>query len=170
MRPLSTSMTRTNSIGDRGSPCRRPRAWQILLPGLPFRRIFVLAVDSKADSQSRHRRLNPMNSSSSRRNAQETVSKAFAMPTFRRMDGRLTECRSRQVSWTVRKLSWMLRPRMKAWLGRTSAYTRMLFLSTYTYVNLIIILANKRVYEIIWKILRHPAINLTDMYTHQPTI
>ena len=122
MRPLSTSMTRTNSIGDRGSPCRSPRAWQILLPGLLSRRIFVLAVDSKADNQSRHWRLNPMNSSSSRRNAQETVSKAFAMSTFRRMDGRLTECRSRQVSWTVRKLSRMLHPRMKAlWLGRTSA-------------------------------------------------
>lgn len=82
----------------------------------------MLAVESKADIQSRHRRLNPMNSSSSRRKAQEARrrSKAFAMSIFNSIDGRLTECSSRQVSWTVWKLSWMLRPRMKAlWLGRT---------------------------------------------------
>jgi hypothetical protein len=82
--------------------------------------IFVLVVDSKADSQSRHRWLKPMNSRSSRRNAQDTVSKAFAISTLGRIDGRFTECKNQQVSWTDQKLSWMLRPRMKAlWLGRT---------------------------------------------------
>jgi hypothetical protein len=37
-------------------------------------------------------------------------------------------------------------------------------------VNLIIILTNKRIYEIICKIIRHPVINLTGMHNHQHTI
>jgi hypothetical protein len=40
---MTASMTTTNSIGESGSPCHRPCAWQIFLPGLPFTMILVVA-------------------------------------------------------------------------------------------------------------------------------
>ena len=48
---LSTSMTMTESIGEMGSPCLRPRACAIRRPGLPLTRTLVLAVESKMDTQ-----------------------------------------------------------------------------------------------------------------------
>jgi hypothetical protein len=34
---LRTSMTKMNNIGDKGSPCRRPRWWVMGSPGIPFK-------------------------------------------------------------------------------------------------------------------------------------
>lgn len=42
---LMTSMAMMNNMGDNGSPCRKPRAYQIFLPGLPFICTLVEAVD-----------------------------------------------------------------------------------------------------------------------------
>jgi hypothetical protein len=79
---LRTSMVRTNDIGERdGSPWRSPRAWQILLPGYPFRRIFVLAVDRIMDIQFRPK---PMCCRTSKRKDQDT---ALAMSILSRMIG-----------------------------------------------------------------------------------
>ena len=82
-RAFNPSMTRTNNRGDRGSPCRSPLAWQILVPGHPFRITFVLAVDMR-EIQSSHRQENPRCWSRLSKNCQLTVSKAFTMSTFRR--------------------------------------------------------------------------------------
>jgi hypothetical protein len=43
MRVFRTFITNKNNIGDKGSPCRSPRAWQILSLGVPFSKTFVLA-------------------------------------------------------------------------------------------------------------------------------
>jgi hypothetical protein len=51
---LRTSMTTTNNIGESGSPCPRPRTWQILLPGLLFIRTLVVAVDRRIVIHSVH--------------------------------------------------------------------------------------------------------------------
>jgi hypothetical protein len=42
---LKHSITRTNNIGGKGSPCISPRPWQIRQPRTPFRRILVLVVE-----------------------------------------------------------------------------------------------------------------------------
>jgi hypothetical protein len=55
MSPPSTSIARTNSIGDKGSPCCKPLAWQMRSPGLPSRRTLVLADPRRIDIQSLHR-------------------------------------------------------------------------------------------------------------------
>lgn len=47
---LKHSITRTKSMGERRSPCLSPRLWQILRPGVPLRRTFVLSVESRAES------------------------------------------------------------------------------------------------------------------------
>jgi hypothetical protein len=44
---FKTSMAMTKSMGDSGSPCLRPRACHIFLPGLPFMSTLVDALDSK---------------------------------------------------------------------------------------------------------------------------
>jgi hypothetical protein len=56
---LKHSMTKTNSMGERESPCLSPRPWQIRRPGTPFRRTLVLVVESKTEIQLVHRRGQP---------------------------------------------------------------------------------------------------------------
>lgn len=79
----------TNSIGDKGSPWRSPRAWQIRLPGLPFNRMRVLAVDRRIEIQFLHLELNPKCYNNSNKNGQETESNALAISIFRRTHGAL---------------------------------------------------------------------------------
>jgi hypothetical protein len=55
MSPPSTSIARMNNIGDKGSPCRKPLAWQMRSLGLPLRRTLVLADPRRIDIRSLHR-------------------------------------------------------------------------------------------------------------------
>jgi len=50
-RLFKTSMTKINSIGDRGSPCRRPRWCPITSPGSPLTKILVDAVVSRRETK-----------------------------------------------------------------------------------------------------------------------
>ena len=107
-------MTSTNSIGERGSPCLSPLAWQMRLPGSPFKRIFVLAVDRIAAIQSLHLAPKPKCCRTSSKKGQDTESKAFAMSIFNMTEGRRDPCSALQDKRTARKLSWMHRPLMNA--------------------------------------------------------
>jgi len=96
MRPSSTSIARTNNIGDKGSPCRKPLAWQMRLPGLPLRTL-VLADPRRIDIQFLHRRLKPSRCRTSKRKGQQTESKAFAISILRRRQLRFFWCKVLQV-------------------------------------------------------------------------
>lgn len=72
-------MTNTNSIGDKGSPWRSPRAWWILLHGLPFNSIFMLNVDIRLEIHSCHRLLKPICWRTSSKKGQDTKSKALVI-------------------------------------------------------------------------------------------
>jgi hypothetical protein len=74
---LKHSMTKTNIMGEKGSPCLSPRPWQIRRPGTPFRRILVLAVERRTGIQLVHRRGQPTADNNSRRKTQLTESKGF---------------------------------------------------------------------------------------------
>jgi len=50
-RLFKTSMTKINSIGDRGSPCRRSRWCPITSPGSPLTKILVDAVVSRQETK-----------------------------------------------------------------------------------------------------------------------
>lgn len=79
IKEFSTSMTRTKSIGGKGSPWRSPRPWIMQRPGLPFSSTRVLAVESSMEIQPLQRREKPMCWSTSRRKGQPTESNALAM-------------------------------------------------------------------------------------------
>ena len=72
---LSASIASTNRSGEKGSPCRRPLAWQIRRPGEPLRMIFVLAVERISEIQFSHLLENTICLSTSSRNVQSRQSK-----------------------------------------------------------------------------------------------
>jgi hypothetical protein len=72
-------MARIKSIGDSGSPCRKPLACFNCLPGILFRGILEDEVASNVAIQSRHRYPNPSACNISKRKTQLTESNAFEM-------------------------------------------------------------------------------------------
>lgn len=80
-------MAKVKSMGEMGSPCRRPQAWPTASPGMPLMDTLVEAVESSMETPSRHRLPNPRCFRISKMNAQETESKARAMSSFRRNRG-----------------------------------------------------------------------------------
>jgi hypothetical protein len=72
-------MARMKSIGDMGSPWLRPLSCLMGFLGIPLRRILDDVVDKAKVIHSRHPMPNPKISSTSRRYAHETESKALAM-------------------------------------------------------------------------------------------
>jgi hypothetical protein len=84
-------------MGESRSPCRRPRAWQILFPSVPLSKTFVLAIDSKADTQSCHACVKPMCWRISIKNDQVTELNAWARLTFSSRLGLLLACKSLAV-------------------------------------------------------------------------
>ena len=97
MSPPSTSIARTNNIGDKGSPCRKPLAWQMRLPSLPLRRTLVLADPRRIDIYFLHRLLKPSHCRTSKRKGQQTESKAFAISILRRRQLCFFWCKVLQV-------------------------------------------------------------------------
>ena len=84
---LNTSATRTNSRGESGSPCRRPRADLIRPHVAP-----LIEIDEKIELrmhwiQMHHFVGKPLCSISSRMNCQLTVSKAFEKSSLRSIPG-----------------------------------------------------------------------------------
>lgn len=57
---LKMSMTMTKRSGDKGSPCRTPRVFQIFLPGVPLSNTCVLEVLKRIAVQARHLCPNPL--------------------------------------------------------------------------------------------------------------
>lgn len=109
---VRTSITMMKSRGKRGSPYRRPRPCQKLGLAQPLTRTWVLAVErssarclSQCGPKPRYRR-------TSKRNCQETESKAFAMSILKRMAGTLRWCSVRIDCWTSIKLYKIDRPAM----------------------------------------------------------
>jgi len=84
IKEFRVSMTRTKRSGDNGSSCRRPQAWEILLPGVPLRITLVLEVDSIKETQLTQRLEKLSSVSILSRNLQLTVSKALVISNFRR--------------------------------------------------------------------------------------
>jgi len=111
---FSTSITRINNIGDRGSPCLRPRWWKIMSPGFPFTKICVEEVDKIKQMRSHHRWPNPTLRIISRRNDQQTESNALEMSNLRRIWASFFLCKDFTICCTNIKLSCILLPRTKA--------------------------------------------------------
>jgi hypothetical protein len=129
-RALRSSMASTKRKGERGSPCRSSRAWQMCWPGLPLSKI------SNAYSQLVQRRENPMKARSSSKNGQLTVSKALAMSIFRRTHGCLRVWSSFADDCTALKLSWIALPLINAlWFGCTSWFMNGLTVTARTLVT-----------------------------------
>jgi hypothetical protein len=80
-------MARRNNIGDRGSPCRTPCLWRILLPDTPFTQNVEDAVAHSAEIQSLQCLLNPRKAMTSSRYLQLTVSKALEMSILNKRAG-----------------------------------------------------------------------------------
>lgn len=81
-----TSITRTKSMGDSGSPCRSPRRWIILSLGSPFSSILVDEYEQdycRRHSKWRQPCPKPIWMRTSRRKNQDTESKAFDMSNLR---------------------------------------------------------------------------------------
>jgi hypothetical protein len=109
-------------MGDKGSPYRTPLTWYILSLGLLLSKTLVLAVDNNTESQSLQRARKPMCSKTSSENGQATKSKARAISTLSRRDGRFLMCRSLVVPYATLKLSWIKRPFTNAlWLTQTNS-------------------------------------------------
>lgn len=117
----SVSTAKTKSCGDTGSPLRSPHRCQNVGPGVPFKRTLVLADDNRRAIQSRKRLPKMWRRKTSKRNVHETESKARAKSSLSCTRGAPSWCRSR-ADWRTRtKLSWRLRPGMKAfWTLLTS--------------------------------------------------
>jgi hypothetical protein len=110
----STSITKMNSIGDNESPWRTPRLCLIVRPGWPLSKMRDEAEDNSSDIQRRHSALKPI--------AHDTVSKALEMSSFSSTFGILFFLRYTAARCTYLKLSWIVRPRMKAfWFAETSS-------------------------------------------------
>ena len=108
------SIANMNSIGERGSPCRRPLKCLNHKPFEPLRRTDVELVAKSIDTQEHHLGGKPNCCRTSRRKSQRTLSKAFAMSNLRKRPGCFVLCKSLMKFWVYKKLSWMLRLLMKA--------------------------------------------------------
>jgi hypothetical protein len=116
-RRCKTSMSRMNSIGDNGSPCRSPRAFQMTRPSSPLSRTRVDAVEMRIEIQSLQRHPKPMPCNTCSRNAHAAVSKALVISNLISSDDLCFLCSAFAASSTNLKLSWMVRFLMKAlWL------------------------------------------------------
>jgi hypothetical protein len=91
---LRTSITRMNSIGERGSPCRNPRWWEMGLPGIPFKSTWVEEDVRRPLNMSLQILPKPSFSRTSNRKIHETESKALEMSSFKRILGCFWECKN----------------------------------------------------------------------------
>jgi hypothetical protein len=98
-------MTNTKSIGDNESHYLSPRPWQILRPGEPLRRAFVLAVERIVEIQLVQFLGQPIADRRSKRKTHPTESKAFAISIFNLTRGFLLAAKTFVVPRTHRKLS-----------------------------------------------------------------
>jgi len=103
IKELRTSITMTMSIGDKGSPYHRPRAWERRRPSRPLTSTLVLAEDSKMAIKSVQHCGKPMWRSSSSTNGHDTESNAFAISTFISTQEKVLVCSHLQVRLTVHK-------------------------------------------------------------------
>lgn len=100
-------MARMNSIGESESPCLTPRKCLMGRPGLPFRSTLEEEDARSCEIQRRHRGPNPNTTRSSRRNAQDKVSKALEISSFSKIFEIFFLLKSTSTRWTYLKLSWM---------------------------------------------------------------
>ena len=82
-RLLRTSITKTNSIGERGSPWRSPLRCIIIFPGTPLSITWVEEVNKILEIRLRHLIPKPRWDNTSRRKAQDTESKALEISNFK---------------------------------------------------------------------------------------
>lgn len=116
------SMSSINNIGDNGSPCLSPLALCIGLPGQPFSRTLVVAVDTSAEIQSLHFGPKPSVCNTCRRKGQDTVSNALEMSSLSRMLGFFFLCRHFAACSTNLKLPCMDLCLMKALWFRSTRF------------------------------------------------
>jgi hypothetical protein len=102
-------MTRIKSIGERGSPWRSPLLCWMKSPGIPSSSTWVEEDANRPHRMSRHLEPKPILSRTSRRNGQDTESKALVMSSLSSNLGCFWECKNLVVCWTNIKLSCMNR-------------------------------------------------------------
>ena len=114
-------MTRMKSIGDKGSPCLRPRRCTIFSPGEPFSSTCVEEVAKSPLIISRQIGPKPRFCNTSSKKGQETVSKALVISSFNKKHAYFCWCRNLVVCWTNMKLSSINWSLIKAlWFGETN--------------------------------------------------
>jgi hypothetical protein len=113
-------MTRINSMGDKGSPCRRPLWCRMYSPGSPLTRIRVEEVQSSRLIRLHQIRPKPKCCNMSSKNGQDIESKALEISNFSRMWGSFVWCKDLVSCCASRKLSCILLPLIKTlWLIET---------------------------------------------------
>jgi hypothetical protein len=107
-------------MGERGSPCLRPRWCVIISLGSPFTNACVEEVDRIRHNKSHHRCPNPSCRNTSNRNDQDTESKSFEISNLSKMWAYFFLCRDFTICCTNKKLSWIFLPLTKAlWFVET---------------------------------------------------
>lgn len=110
----STSIAMMSSMGERESPCRTPLLCLMGFPSRPFNMMHDVADENRVATHLRHCSPKPNACSVFSRKGQATVSNALEMSSLSSTFGILFLCRYTTALWTNLKLSWIVRPRMKA--------------------------------------------------------
>jgi len=115
----------TTSIGESGSPCRRPLWCLISWPDSPLRCTWVEAVESKLATRLHQTWPKPKWVRTSSKKDQDIESKALEISSFKKRLGTCRRWRSLIVCCTNMWLSWIHRPWTKAlWLAATKSFNR----------------------------------------------